>query len=57
MMALIPKKDKEEIWGKDADLSAFADLEKVVNELPDTGLRELMDVKTRDSRVKILVER
>jgi hypothetical protein len=57
MMAFIPKKNKEEIWGADADLSMFNDLEKMVNELPEAGLREVMDVKTKDARIKVLVER
>ena len=57
MMAFIPKTDREEIWGSGADLSMFADLEKMVNELPEAGVNEVMDVKTKDSRVKILVER
>jgi hypothetical protein len=35
----------------------FADLEKMINELPEAGVREIMDVKMKDSRVKVLVER
>lgn len=57
MMRFIPKKTREETWGEDADYSVFADLEKMVNELPETGIREIMDVKTKDSRLKVLVER
>ena len=57
MMAFVPKKARQETWGADADLSMFADLEKMVNELPEAGVSEVMDVKTRDSRVKVLVER
>lgn len=57
MMAFVPKKNREETWGADADFSMFADLEKMLNELPDSGVREIMDVKTKDSRVKVLVER
>ena len=57
MMAFVPKKNREETWGADADFSMFADLEKMLNELPEAGVREIMDVKTKDSRVKVLVER
>jgi len=57
MMAFVPKKSREETWGADADFSMFADLEKMLNALPEAGVREIMDVKTKDSRVKVLVER
>jgi hypothetical protein len=57
MMAFVPRKTREETWGADADFSMFADLEKMVNELPEAGVKEVMDVKTKDSRVKVLVER
>ncbi len=56
LMAFVPKKAREETWGE-VDLSAFADLEKIVNELPEAGVREIMDVKTKDSRIKISIER
>jgi len=57
MMAFVPKKSRDEAWGADADFSMFADLEKMLNELPESGVREIMDVKTKDSRGKVLVER
>jgi len=57
MMAFVPRKTREETWGADADFSMFADLEKMVDELPDAGVKEVMDVKTKDSRIKVLVER
>lgn len=57
MMAFVPKKAREETWGADADFSVFADLEKMVNEMPEQGIKEVMDVKTKDSRIKVLVER
>ena len=57
MMAFVPKKNREETWGADADFSMFADLVKMLNELPEAGVREIMDVKTKDARVKVLVER
>jgi len=57
MLMFVPKKTREETWGADADLSMFADLEKMVNELPESGITEVMDVKTKDSRIKVMVER
>ena len=56
-MAFVPKKAREETWGADADFSMFADLEKMLNELPEAGMKEIMDIKTKDSRIKVLVER
>ncbi len=56
-MVFVPKKARDETWGADADFSVFADLEKMLNELPESGVKEIMDVKTKDSRVKVLVER
>jgi len=56
LMACVPKKTKEEMWGADADFDAiFADLEKLMDEAAKSGTKEIMDVKTRDSRFKILV--
>jgi len=57
MMMFVPKKTREETWGADADFFMFADLERMVNEMPEAGVREIMDVKTKDSRIKVLVER
>lgn len=57
MMAFVPKKTRDETWGADADFSAFADLEKIVNEMPESGVKEIMDIKTKESRIKVLVER
>jgi hypothetical protein len=57
MMTFVPKKTREETWGADADFSVFADLEKMVNDMPEAGVKEIMDVKTKDSRLKVLVER
>ena len=57
MMAFVSRKTREETWGADADFSMFADLEKMVNDLPEPGVKEVMDVKAKDSRIKVLVER
>lgn len=58
LMAFVPKKAREEAWGSEPpDFSVFADLEKMIQELPEAGVREIMDVKTKDSRIKVLVDR
>jgi hypothetical protein len=57
MMTFVPKKTRDETWGSDADFSVFGDLEKMINEMPESSVKEIMDVKTKDSRVKVLVER
>ena len=57
MMTFVPKKTRDETWGSDADFSVFGDLERMVNEMPEAGVREIMDVKTKDSRIKVLIER
>lgn len=57
MMKFIPRKTKEETWGTDINFDdMFADLEKLVQEAAQSGQKELVDVKTRDSHVKVLVE-
>jgi len=55
-MTLIPRKAREETWGADADFSVLGDLEKIVGEMAEGGTKEVMDVKTKDSRIKVLVE-
>ncbi len=57
LMTFVPKKAREETWGTEADFSVFADLEKMIGELPESGVKEIMDVKTRDARIRVLVER
>jgi hypothetical protein len=59
LMKFVPKKTKEETWGgQEVDFDAvFADLEKVIQEAIQTGQAELMSVKTRDSFVRIMVEK
>jgi hypothetical protein len=59
LMKFVPKKTKEETWGgQEVDFDAvFADLEKVIQEAIQTGQAELRAVKTRDSFVKITVEK
>ena len=58
LMKFVPKKTREEQWGRDIDFDAvFSDLENVIKEAVDKGEAELMSVKTHDSYVKILVQR
>jgi hypothetical protein len=58
LMRFVPKKTKEETWGREVDFDAvFADLEKVVAEAMERGQAELMSVKTHDGFVKIMVEK
>jgi hypothetical protein len=58
MMRFVPTKTKEETWGREVDFEALvSDLEKIVEEAQSSGRNELMDVRTTDSHVKILVSR
>ncbi|HYB07911.1 MAG TPA: hypothetical protein VEB87_07170 [Nitrososphaerales archaeon] len=58
LMRFVPKRTKEETWGQEVDFDAvFADLEKAVQEAVQTGLTELMTVKTHDGFVRIMVEK
>ena len=58
LLKFVPKKTKEENWGRDVDFDAvFADLENVIKEAVEKGEAELMSVKTHDSYVKILVQK
>ena len=58
LMKFVPKKTREEQWGRDIDFDAlFADLENVIREATEKGEAELMSVKTHDSYVKILVQK
>ncbi len=57
MMKFMPKKTKEETWGSDVDFEeVFGNIEKLIEEAVQSGQNELMDVKTKDSHIKILVE-
>ncbi len=57
MMKFVPRKTMEENWGQDIDFDQLlAELDSLVKEAVEGGQPEIMDVKTRDSRVKILVE-
>ncbi len=58
MMKFVPRRTKEETWGKDMDFDGmFNDLEKLIAEAAESGLTELMDVTTKEAHVKILVQK
>ncbi len=58
MMALVPKKTKAEVWGDEADFkNMFANIEELIKEATERGVLELMDVKTKEGHVKVLIER
>ncbi|HKT21406.1 MAG TPA: hypothetical protein VJR06_02105 [Nitrososphaerales archaeon] len=58
MMMFVPKKTKEETWGEDIDFGAMAtDIDKLVQESIASGPMEPMTVKTKDSFVKISIEK
>lgn len=57
LMTLVPRKARDETWGADADFSVLSDLDKLVGEMAEGGSKQVMDVKTRDSRIKVFVER
>jgi hypothetical protein len=58
MMMFVPRKTKEEVWGADADFNAiFANIEQMISEAAASGAAEVLDVKTKDAHVKVLVEK
>ncbi len=57
LMRFVPRKTKEETWGSDINFDEIlTDIEKLVKEAVESGQLEIMDVKTKDSHVKIMVE-
>jgi hypothetical protein len=57
MMTFVPKKTKDEVWGEQVDFNAmFANIEELIDEAAKNGSKEITDVKTRESHVKVLVE-
>lgn len=57
MMRFVPKKTMEENWGQDVDFDKlFSELDALVKEAVEGGHPEILDVKTKDTHVKILVE-
>ena len=56
MMNLMPKKTKDDIWGQNVDFKDF-NLEEMINEAVNSGENQVMEVKSKDSYVKISVEK
>jgi hypothetical protein len=58
LMRFVPKKTREETWGEGVDFDGMmADIENLVKEASEGGQPELMTVKTKDSFVRISVEK
>ncbi|HUI01463.1 MAG TPA: hypothetical protein VLX56_07520 [Nitrososphaerales archaeon] len=58
MMAFIPKKEQVDLWGENADFGAMVgNLEQLVNEATAAGETDLMEVKTKDSHVKVFIRK
>jgi hypothetical protein len=58
LMKFVPMKTKEETWGQDLDFDAMlADLDGLIKDVTDGGQPELLTVKTKDSFVRITVEK
>lgn len=51
-----PKKTKDDIWGQNVDFKDF-NLEEMINEAVNSGENQVMEVKSKDSYVKISVEK
>ncbi len=57
MMKMVPRKNKEEMWGGDVDFDAmFADIDKMIDEASTGGVQEVMSVRAKDTHVKVLVQ-
>ncbi len=58
MMAFMPKKAQADLWGEHPDFAAMVgNLEQLVAEATASGVSEIMDVKTKDSHVKVLLQK
>ena len=55
MMRFMPKNVKED-WGKEIDLKDF-DLDELIKEAMEKGESEILDVRAKNARVKIVVEK
>jgi len=58
LMKFVPKETKEKNWGKEVDFDAlFGEIETLVKEASEKGESEILDVKMRDSHVKMIIEK
>ena len=57
MMKMIPKKTKEEVWGQDIDFMKDLNFEEMINEAVNSGENELLEVRSKETYVKIALEK
>jgi hypothetical protein len=55
MMRMMPREAREEVWGTDVNWDDF-NLDELMREAIDQGESELLEVKSKDSYVKIFIE-
>jgi len=55
MMRMMPREAREEVWGADVNWDDF-NLDELMKEAIDHGETELLEVKSRDSYVRIFIE-
>jgi hypothetical protein len=55
MMKFMPRSAKEEVWGTDINWEDF-NLDEMMNEAIEQGESELVEVKTKDAYVKMVIE-
>jgi len=55
MMKFMPRKAKEEVWGTDINWEDF-NLDEMMREAIEQGESELVEVKTKDAYVKMVIE-
>ena len=55
MMRMMPKEAREEVWGSDINWDDF-NLDELMKEAIDHGETELLEVKSRDSYVRLYIE-
>lgn len=57
MMRLVPKKNRDEMWGGEVDFDAmFSDIDQMIKSAAAGGNQEIMSVRARDSHVKVLIQ-
>jgi hypothetical protein len=55
MMRMMPREAREEVWGEDVNWDDF-NLDELMREAIEQGETELLEVKSRDSYVRIFIE-
>ena len=55
MMRMMPREAREEVWGADVNWDDF-NLDELMKEAIDHGESELLEVKSKDSYVRIFIE-